>query len=147
MAVKTERELAPSKARQYQEIIIDKSHIPEFFATMLTGGFLTTKFVRIQPGQYVRGVYQGMTDGELSMRPETGETPAVKWIHIKTADGIVIRLLGAYNLIQPLETQAVKGDVVVIARDEDISHPSNPAFRMADYFVMIQPSPSRAQSA
>lgn len=147
MATKSDNEKSggpqPTK-RQFQELKVDRSTVPDFLATLMDNGFVTQRHIRILPGQYIRGTYRGMRDGELTANRETGEIPRVKWIYVELLSGVVVRLLGSYNLIAACESLAKDGDEIVILRDDDIPHPSNPNFRIADYPVMVKPLPRPA---
>lgn len=118
----------------------DNAALPAVFAGLLSEGFTTQRHVKLAAGDYVQGTFRGMHEGELAERIDrtTGEavTPKIKWIYIEQESGVVIRLLGAYNLIAQLD-RAQDGDLLRIARGSDYNIPGG--FRCTDYLVFVKP--------
>jgi hypothetical protein len=124
----------------FQPISDAETIIPDSLFSLLGEGYQTQRHVKLVAGKYLKGIFRGMEDGELSARGNTGEVPAVKWVYVEQENGVIVRLLGAYNLITQLQ-RAHDGDSVVIARGVDYDLPNG--FRCTDYIVLVKPGMER----
>lgn len=123
----------------FRQVTADAATIPDSLGALLAEGFETQRHVKLIEGDRIDGVYRGMEDGELSARVDraTGEVtnPAVKWVYIEQQNGVIVRLLGAYNMISQL-AKARDGARVVIARGSD--YDLGNGFRCTDYLVFFK---------
>src|SRR3954470_9013996 len=112
--------------------------IPDTLAGFLAEGFTVQRHCKMVPGTYVRGIFEGMEDGELAritIDPKTGEVlrPKIKWVYLRIGEAQTIRLLGAYKMVSDLE-RIPEGTEVIIARGVD--YEAGQYGNVADYFVM-----------
>lgn len=158
MAIKTDREKTPEaptqlaqrmpESMQFTELAIEHTRLPESLESMIEPGDTVQRHAKLFPGTFLQGIYRGMVDGELASRVDnrTGElvTPAVKWVFIETQPGVILRLLGGYNLVAQLEPATI-GQRVIIARGNDYRLPNG--FNCTEYAVIRKPYKGEGASA
>ena len=100
------------------------------------GEFAAAKFLKLQPGEAVRGVFRGWLLAEVAA-PGTGELRPMNMLILEPKPRIFVKMLGSSQIMQQL-VLAKPGDEVMIARSSSPDIEIAGGRRVKQYLVAIK---------